>query len=272
MTYEQVRATYDTAESDNSECKAGRCNSDETLRNACDEQAGAGSKDNGSDNELTQRIFACPSCRQKIRVRLPLPAELGKCVTCQSRFKVSLDDSNNLCIYSMGESNHQHSRETPRSQHGEQVSGKSKEQGPKSQPRGKVFGCPSCQQKIRVLFPLPTGLGKCIACDARFKVSLDEEGNLCIYTVNRAHEDRDFQDYKDHGDDKELTLDDCFLILQLDANANGEAIKAAYRKRMIEYHPDKVSSLGKELKILAERKAKQINLAFKLLKSHGYTC
>jgi hypothetical protein len=36
----------------------------------------------------------------------------------------------------------------------------------------------------------------------------------------------------------------------------------AYRQRMKEYHPDRVSGLGKELKQLAEQKAKDINEAF----------
>jgi len=67
-----------------------------------------------------------------------------------------------------------------------------------------------------------------------------------------------------------LTIDDCFPILQVNRTASHKEIKTAYRKRMLEYHPDKVSKLGEELKVLAEKKAKQINSAFEILKEHGY--
>ena len=40
-------------------------------------------------------------------------------------------------------------------------------------------------------------------------------------------------------------------------------ILKAYRKKVKEYHPDKVASLGVELKNLAELKMKQINKALK---------
>jgi curved DNA-binding protein CbpA len=46
-----------------------------------------------------------------------------------------------------------------------------------------------------------------------------------------------------------------------------QAAKAAYRKLQAEYHPDKVSHLGKELQELAAIKALQFNLAFRR-KSH----
>ena len=58
---------------------------------------------------------------------------------------------------------------------------------------------------------------------------------------------------------------DPFTVLGVARNATFEEIKSAYRTKMREYHPDKVASLGAELRELAERKAKQINEAFEAL-------
>jgi len=42
-------------------------------------------------------------------------------------------------------------------------------------------------------------------------------------------------------------------------------LKAAYRRKIAEYHPDKVSRLGQELRDLADAKSKAINIAYEQL-------
>lgn len=54
-------------------------------------------------------------------------------------------------------------------------------------------------------------------------------------------------------------------VLQLSRPFTTEQLRAAYRQRMSQYHPDKVSSLGPEFRDLAESKSKEINRAFDLL-------
>lgn len=54
---------------------------------------------------------------------------------------------------------------------------------------------------------------------------------------------------------------DPYQILQVTHGANRKEIKEAYLKQMSQYHPDKVSHLGDELKILAEEKSKHIQQA-----------
>lgn len=125
----------------------------------------------------------------------------------------------------------------------------------------RVFSCPSCHHKIRVPLPLPKGIGKCVNCQEGFKVSSDDDGNLYIYSINNNQND---------NYERALTLDDSFSVLQVNKTATAQVIKAAYRKRMLEYHPDKVSKLGEELQQLAERKAKQINAAYALLEKNGH--
>ena len=63
------------------------------------------SKDNSADT----RIFSCPSCGQKIRVRLPLPGNLGKCSKCFNKFRVSSDDAGNIYIYGADDNNREYS-------------------------------------------------------------------------------------------------------------------------------------------------------------------
>jgi len=41
-----------------------------------------------------------------------------------------------------------------------------------------------------------------------------------------------------------------------------DEIKIAFRKEIARYHPDRVASLGRELRELAEQKAKEINWAY----------
>lgn len=59
---------------------------------------------------------------------------------------------------------------------------------------------------------------------------------------------------------------DPYEILGIDASASGEEIRAAYKARMHEYHPDKVTHLGEELQKLAHRKAVEIQRAYEQLR------
>jgi len=51
-------------------------------------------------------------------------------------------------------------------------------------------------------------------------------------------------------------------VLEVSVDASVEEIRAAYLKRISEYHPDKVASLGKEIREIAERRSKEINAAY----------
>lgn len=55
-------------------------------------------------------------------------------------------------------------------------------------------------------------------------------------------------------------------ILGLSGDISKEDIRVAYRKAINEYHPDKVACLGPELRVLAEKKSKEINEVYQFLK------
>ena len=56
-----------------------------------------------------------------------------------------------------------------------------------------------------------------------------------------------------------------YEILRVRPGATLDAIRTAYRRRLLEYHPDKVATLGMEIQALAEEKTKQINEAYAVL-------
>ncbi len=51
-------------------------------------------------------------------------------------------------------------------------------------------------------------------------------------------------------------------VLGISPDATVDEIRQAYRALMGQYHPDKVATLGAELRDLAERKSKEINAAY----------
>ena len=53
-----------------------------------------------------------------------------------------------------------------------------------------------------------------------------------------------------------------YEILNVGTDATPAEIKYSYRTLMSQYHPDKVATLGDELKTVAERKSKEINGAY----------
>lgn len=59
-------------------------------------------------------------------------------------------------------------------------------------------------------------------------------------------------------------------VLELAPDADIEAIRAAYRRLISQYHPDKVATLGQDLKDLAVQKSQSINAAYeRALKARG---
>ena len=58
---------------------------------------------------------------------------------------------------------------------------------------------------------------------------------------------------------------DPYAVLEIDPGASTEEIKAAYRRLVAQYHPDKVQHLGKDLQELAEERFKEIQRAYDFL-------
>ena len=51
-------------------------------------------------------------------------------------------------------------------------------------------------------------------------------------------------------------------VLEVENEEDPEAIKSSYRKKIAQYHPDRVRAMGPEIREVAESKAKEINEAY----------
>jgi len=60
------------------------------------------------------------------------------------------------------------------------------------------------------------------------------------------------------------TLTNWYRILGVREDADRDTIVAAWRRKVGEYHPDKVARLGPEIRALAERRTQQVNAAYEL--------
>lgn len=72
---------------------------------------------------------------------------------------------------------------------------------------------------------------------------------------------------KDHSDKESepaehVRQDAWHKILKVSPSATAEEIQTAYKQMIKQYHPDKVATLGKEIRDLAESKSKEINGAY----------
>lgn len=82
--------------------------------------------------------------------------------------------------------------------------------------------------------------------------------------LTSKEEDEASESYGKHPYDfaEEKKSESWFEILEVDSMATLEEIKLAYKKKISQYHPDKVSALGPEFTPIAEKKTKQINAAY----------
>jgi DnaJ like chaperone protein len=53
-----------------------------------------------------------------------------------------------------------------------------------------------------------------------------------------------------------------YEVLQLAPSATADEVRVAYRHLILQYHPDKVATMGPEIRELAARKAQELNVAY----------
>lgn len=57
------------------------------------------------------------------------------------------------------------------------------------------------------------------------------------------------------------SLEDAYKVLEIDPSATDDEVKAAYRKMALKHHPDRVATLGDDVRKAAEEKFQKINNA-----------
>ena len=61
------------------------------------------------------------------------------------------------------------------------------------------------------------------------------------------------------------TLKDAYAVLEIDETATDDEVRAAYKRMVVKHHPDRVASLGDDIKAAAEKKMREINEAKELI-------
>ena len=61
------------------------------------------------------------------------------------------------------------------------------------------------------------------------------------------------------------TLKDAYAVLEIDESATDDEVRAAYKRMVVKHHPDRVATLGEDVRAAAEKKLKEINEAKELI-------
>jgi DnaJ-domain-containing protein 1 len=86
-------------------------------------------------------------------------------------------------------------------------------------------------------------------------------------SYHKSSDSKQHSTFDDRLDELKSNIAKCYEILEVPQNATPSEIKSAFKKKMISYHPDKVSGLGEKLRKVAEEESKLINVAYQTLKS-----
>lgn len=118
----------------------------------------------------------------------------------------------------------------------------------------RIISCPSCSQQIKFRLPIKGNNAQCRKCSAQFKLDVDSHSNIYITEIKIPEDANTIK-----------SLDECYGILEVKPDAIPIDIRAAYKKRISEYHPDKVEHLGNKIKHVAEEETRRVNAAYAML-------
>jgi hypothetical protein len=123
--------------------------------------------------------------------------------------------------------------------------------------------CPICSLRIELANPTLKETINCTSCRTALEINIDSKGQFYAAKIQAKN--------KNEGDDDFVnTVEECFALLEISSESTPFQIKAVYRKKLAEYHPDKVEKLGSRLKELADKETKKLNSAYKILKDKGF--
>ena len=61
------------------------------------------------------------------------------------------------------------------------------------------------------------------------------------------------------------TLEQAYAVLEIAPTATDDEVRAAYKRMVVKHHPDRVASLGEDIRAAAEKKMREINEAKELI-------
>ncbi len=149
--------------------------------------------------------------------------------------------------------------EKPRSTQDRQVDGR---------PLTVSFKCSSCNASLRIPLPGFQSVFRCPSCKSEFLIQKSSETPaVYLITPNMQHSGPPIGASNAQRKKIPNEVRTALQLFGLSEETNFKEAQAAYRKLMKSYHPDLVSHLGRDLQELAERKTKEVNSAFEILKA-----
>lgn len=127
-----------------------------------------------------------------------------------------------------------------------------------------TFGCMQCGKNLRIQLADKVASYRCPKCLLEFSVSIANQKPL-VYVVIPDIRKYTYKNTPKAKLPKEVMI--ALKSLDLEGYQNFDEVKRAYRELIKQYHPDKVSGLGIEIKKLAEAKTKEINTAYQIIES-----
>jgi len=105
--------------------------------------------------------------------------------------------------------------------------------------------------------------------EEELKRIIDELNSYQKETQSRQKENRKNKSNTSeaHFDSEQMNEARACKVLMIPQGASIDEIKSAYKKRMMEYHPDRVAGLGEEIRELARTKSVEINSAYNYMKN-----
>jgi len=92
--------------------------------------------------------------------------------------------------------------------------------------------------------------------------------------TQQEHYENNTQDAPDSFEARLVSLKDnapkCFELLEIDEKSTTDEVKAAFQRKIKDYHPDKVNASGSKIKQMAEEETKLVNIAYQTLKKLGF--
>ena len=120
---------------------------------------------------------------------------------------------------------------------------------------GQIRSCMDYSQRLQLFYYL-VSLG---ACDGLHQREIDVLETIATYIgLPKTEADSIFAQFRPSNDSN-------YRILGITPDATDEEVKKAYRRMAVQYHPDKVATLGEDVQKAAEEKFKAVSQAYEAI-------